>query len=105
MCLSELLVRSLAGLFLQLFCLVDLEMSNGLMPAAGELMMLSRLLILPGEEHAVQIIDVDLCFLVLRPRLSMVLEESHIMNARRILWSTPPVHIRGGKHLKAWSLV
>ena len=32
------------GLFLPLFCVVDLETSNGLMPAAGELMMLSRLL-------------------------------------------------------------
>ena len=30
---------------------------------------------------------------------------SHIMNALRILWSTPPVHISGGRHLKAQSLV
>ena len=45
---TELLVRSLVGLFLQLFCLVDLETSNGLMPAAGELMMISRLLITPA---------------------------------------------------------
>ena len=34
--LTELLVKSLAGLFLPLFCIVDLERSNGLMPAAGD---------------------------------------------------------------------
>ena len=34
------------GLFLPLFCVVDLDTSNGLMPAAGDLMMLSRLLIM-----------------------------------------------------------
>ena len=78
-------MRSLAGLFLQLFFIVDLEMSNGLMPAARELMMLSRLCILPGEEHSVQIIGADLCLLMLRPRLSMVLQGSHIMNAPGIL--------------------
>ena len=49
---TKILVRSLVGLFLPLFCVVDLEMSNGLMPAVRELMMLSRLLIVPGEEHA-----------------------------------------------------
>ena len=98
-------MKSLAGLFLQLFCIVDLEISNGLMPAAGELMMLRRLLILPDEEHAVQIIGFYLCFLVLRPRLSMVLLGSHIMNSPGILWRTRPVHISGGKHLKAQSLV
>ena len=34
---------SLVGLFIPLFCVVDLETSNGLMPAAGEvkIMMLS----------------------------------------------------------------
>ena len=32
------------GMFPPLFCLVNLETSNGLMPSAGELMMLSRLL-------------------------------------------------------------
>ena len=37
------------------------------LPAAGELMMLSRLLIVPSVEHAVQIIGVDLCLLVLMP--------------------------------------
>ena len=42
--------------------------SNGLMPAVGELMMLSRLLIIPGLAHAVQIIGVNLCSLVLRTR-------------------------------------
>ena len=51
---SRLLVRSLVGMFLPLFCVVDLETSNGLMPAARELMMLTRLLILPGVEHAMR---------------------------------------------------
>ena len=78
MCLTELL-------FLQLFCTVDLEMSKGSMPAARELMMLSRLLILPGDELTVQIIGVNLCLLVLRPKLSTVLHGSHIMNALGIL--------------------
>ena len=49
---TTLLMRSLLGLFLPLFSIVDLEMSNGLMPAARELMMLSRLLIMPGVEWA-----------------------------------------------------
>ena len=40
-----LLVRSLVGMFLPLFCEVE---NNGLIPAAGELMMLNRLLIVPG---------------------------------------------------------
>ena len=35
-------------------------------PAAEELMMLSRLLFVSGVEHAVQIIGVNLCSLVLR---------------------------------------
>ena len=48
---TELLVRSLVGLSLPLFCVVDLETSNGLMPAAGELMMLSRVFIMPGWCH------------------------------------------------------
>ena len=58
-------------MFLPLFCEVDLETSNGLMPAARELMLLSRLLIVLGVEHAVLIIGVDLDLLVLRPRGSM----------------------------------
>ena len=70
---TEILVRSLVDLFLPLFCVLDLEKSNGLMPAAGELMMLSRLLIKHDVEHAVQIIGFDLCLLMLRPRGSMVL--------------------------------
>ena len=44
----ELLVRSLLGMFLPLFCVVNLETSNGLMP---EFMILNRLLIVPGVEH------------------------------------------------------
>ena len=77
---TELLVRSLVGLFLPLFCVVSPEISNDLMPAAGELMMLSRLLVVPGVEHAVQIIGVNLCSLVLMPRASTVLQGSQIMN-------------------------
>ena len=34
--LTEQLVRSFLGLFLPLFCVVNLETSTGLMPAAGE---------------------------------------------------------------------
>ena len=98
-------MRSLVGLFLQLFCVVDLETSNGLKPAARELIMLSRLLIIPGVEHAVKIIEVNLYFLMLRPRGSMVLQESHMINAPRILRGTPPVHISGEKLLKARSSV
>ena len=67
------------------FYVVDLEMSNGLMPAARKLMMLNRLLIVPGEEHAMLNIGVNLCLLVLRPRESMVLQGSCIMSAPGIL--------------------
>ena len=55
------------------------------MPAAGEFMMLSRLLIMAGVEHTVQIIGVDLCLLVLKPRGSILLQGSHIMNAPGLL--------------------
>ena len=68
-------MRSLVGMFLPLFCIVDLETSNSLMPAAVQLM-LNRLLILPGVEHAMQNIGVNLCLLVLRPKGSIVLQES-----------------------------
>ena len=67
-------MRSLLGSFLPLFCVVYLETSNGLMPAAGQLMMQSRLIIVPGVENAVQIIGVNLCSLVLMPRGSIVRE-------------------------------
>ena len=70
---------------LLVFCVVDLETSNDLMPAAGELMTLSRLLIMPGVEHAGLIIGVDLCLVMLRPRGSMVQHGSHIMNTPGIL--------------------
>ena len=86
-------------------CIVDLKTSNGLMPGAGELMMLRRLHVMPGVEHAENIIGTDLCLLMLRPRRSMVLLGSHIMNTPGILWCTPPVHTSGGRHLKARSLV
>ena len=48
------------GMFLPLFCVVDLETSNGLMPAAGELMKTNRLLIVPGVAHAMRNIRVNL---------------------------------------------
>ena len=66
--LTELLVRLLVGLFLPLFHVVDLETRNGLMPADKEFMMQNRLFIMPGVEHSMQIIVVDLCLPMLRPR-------------------------------------
>ena len=62
-----------------------LETSNGFMPAAGELMMLHRLLIVPGVEHVMLNIGVNLCLLVLRPREFMVLQGSCIMSRPGIL--------------------
>ena len=60
--------------------------NNGLILAAGrEFMMLSRMLIMPGVEEPVQIIGVNLNLLIVRPRGSMVLQGSHIMNAPGIL--------------------
>ena len=67
----------MVGLFLPLFCVVDMKTINAIM--------LIRQLIMPGVEHAVQIIGVDLCLLVLRPRGSTVLQANHIMNAPGIL--------------------
>ena len=81
------------------------DFDKSLMPATWEHMMLSRLIIMPGVEHAVQITGVDLCLLVLKPRLSMVQQWSHIMIAQGILWSTPPVKIIGGRHSKVRFLV
>ena len=49
-------MRSLVCMFLPLFCVADLETSNGLTSAAGELMMLNRLHIVPGVEYALLII-------------------------------------------------
>ena len=60
--------------------------------SSEELMMLNRLLIVPGAEHAMPNIGVNMCLLVQRPRGSLVLQGSHIMSAPGILWSTPPVH-------------
>ena len=45
----------LVGMFLPLFCVIDLETSNGLIPAVGELMMLNELLIVPGVEQAMNL--------------------------------------------------
>ena len=75
------------------------------MPAAGELMMLSRLLIMRGVEHALLIIGVDLCMLELKPRGSMALLGRHTMNAPGILLSTPPNHISDESHLQARTMV
>ena len=75
----------MVGVLLLLFCIVDLETCNSLMPAAGELMMLNRLLIVPVVDNAMLNIGVNLCLLVLRPRGSMVLHWSHIINAPGIL--------------------
>ena len=59
--------------------------SNGLMPAAGELMMLNRLLIMPGVEHAMWNIGVNLFLFMLRPRGFMVLQGRRIMRSPGIL--------------------
>ena len=47
--------------------------------------MLGRLVIKHGVEHTVKIIGVDLCLLVLRPRGSILLQGSQIMNTPGIL--------------------
>ena len=78
-------MRSLVGMFLPLFYVVNLQTSNRLMPAAEELMMLNRLLIVPGVEQAMLDIGVNLCLLVLRPRGSTVLQGSRIMRAPLML--------------------
>ena len=54
------------GMFLQLFCVIDLETSTGLMSASREPVILNRLLIVPGVEHAMLNIGVNLCLLVQR---------------------------------------
>ena len=77
-------MRSSVGMFLPLFFVVDLETSKGLMPAARELMMQNRVLIVLGVEHAMWNIVVNLCLLVLRHRGSMVPQGSHIMSAPAI---------------------
>ena len=48
---------------------VELETSNGLMPAAGELMMINRLLIVPIVKQEILNIVVTLCVFVLRPKV------------------------------------
>ena len=87
---TELLLRTLRGMFPPLFCVVDREGSNGLMPSFGELMMPSRRLIGPGVEHAMQVIGsvIISCraqWLALRQDGYIVLQGSCIMNAPRIL--------------------
>ena len=85
-------------MFLPLFLAMDLETLNGLMPAAGECMMQSRLFIVPGVERAMTNFDVNLGLLMLRHRVSMVPQGSRIMSAPGILRSTPPVNISDGRH-------
>ena len=48
-------------------------------------MMLNRLLIVPGLDHVMLHIVVNLCLLVLRPRECMMLQASGIMSAPGIL--------------------
>ena len=102
--ISEVIIRYVPN-FLPLFCAVDLETCNGLIPVAGELMKLNRLLIVSGVEGAVLITAVNLRLHLLKPRGSMVLQGSSIINAPGILSITPPVHISGVRHWKARSLV
>ena len=61
----------------------DNTTSNGLMPAAGVLMMTRGRLIVSGVEHAMHIFGVNLCLLVLRPNGFIVLQGRRIMNAPR----------------------
>ena len=77
----ELLVRSLVGMFLQLSCIVQMETSNGLMPAGRELLMLS----MPGVEHAMLNIGGNLCLLMLRPTGYIVLQGIRIFSTPGIL--------------------
>ena len=72
-------------MFLPLFYIVDLETCNGLMPGAEDLTMLNILVIVPGVEHAMLNVGVNLCLLVLRPRGSMVLQGNRRMRAPGIL--------------------
>ena len=67
---TKLLVRSLV-IPTTVLCSRS-KTSNGLRPAAVELRVLNRLLIVPVVEML--IIRVNLCLLVLRPRGSMVLQ-------------------------------
>ena len=78
-------MRSFVDMFLSLFCVIDLETNYGLKIAAGEFMMLNRLLIVSGVEPAMLNIGDNLCMLVQRPRVNTVLQGSHIMSAPGIL--------------------
>ena len=73
-------MRSLVGMLLPLFRVLDLETSNALMPGAEELMILNRLLIVPGVEHALRTIWVNLCLLVLRPGWSFLPAQVRLWN-------------------------
>ena len=72
--------------------------SNGLMPAAGKLMMLNRLLIVPGVECAMLIIRGQ--FVLARAEAQWIYGAalSRIINVQGILGSTPPDHVRGRRH-------
>ena len=86
----------LVGMFLPLFFVLDLKTSNGLMPAASEFMMLNRLLIVPGVEHAMRNIGVYLCMLARAEEQKVygAARETHNERARNTR-STPPVYISG----------
>ena len=86
-------MRSLVGMFLPLFCVLDLERSNGLMPAARELTMLNRLLIVSGVEHAMLNIGVNLGLLILRPRGCIVLQGSHLHLFKLVVGDTERLDI------------
>ena len=101
---TGLLVMSLVDFFLPLFCVVDLETTNDLMPAARKLTMLIRLIIVPDYRAWCRARSDDhLGRFVLAPKGSMALQGGHIMNAPGIFWSTP--HISGLRHLQDLSLV
>ena len=77
--------------------MVDMETSNGLMPAAVEHMMLNRMLIVPSVEHANPQYWGQFVLARAEAR-SMVLQGSRIIRAQGLLLSTPSVHISGGRH-------
>ena len=79
-------MRSFVPMFLPLFCVIDLETSNGFMRATDELMMLNRLLMVPGvkgcnAEHLGQ-------FVLARPEAQRVYgaaRESHNKRTKNTL--------------------
>ena len=72
------------------FGLVDLETCNGLMPAAGELIMQCRLLIVPHVQHTAQIIRVLAC--AKAQRIYGATRESHNKQTRNTLKNSTCSH-------------